>query len=59
MFASYVKQAPNVTVIGGKSGGGGGSPTSYYLPNGWTVVLSAHRASLNVDKEHIEPGVDP
>ena len=59
MFASYVKQAPNVTVIGGKSGGGGGSPTSYYLPNGWTVVLSAHRASLNVDKEHIESGVDP
>lgn len=59
MFASYMKQVPNATVIGGKSGGGGGSPTSFYLPNGWTVVLSAHRFSLDVNKVHIEPGVDP
>ena len=59
MFACYMKQAPNVTVIGGKAGGGGGSPTSFYLPNGWTVVMSAHRFSLDVNKEHIEPGVDP
>ena len=59
MFASYMKQVPNATVIGGKSGGGGGAPTSYYLPNGWTVTLSAHRYSLDVDKAQIEAGVDP
>jgi hypothetical protein len=59
MFACYMKEVPNVTVIGGRSGGGGGSPTSFYLPNGWTIVMSAHRLSLDVDKQHIEPGVEP
>lgn len=59
LFASFMKQAPNATVIGGKSGGGGGSPTSFYLPNGWAVIMSAHRFSLDVDKKQIEAGVDP
>jgi C-terminal processing protease CtpA/Prc len=59
MFASFMKQVPNATLIGGKSGGGGGSPTSFYLPNGWTIAMSAHRLTLDVNKAHIEEGVDP
>ena len=58
-FASFMKQAPNVTLIGGITGGGGGNPTSYYLPNGWTVVMSAHAFTLDVDKKQIEAGVEP
>lgn len=59
MFASYMKEMPNVTVIGGITGGGGGDPSSYYLPNGWTVTLSSQKMVLDVDKVHIEPGVQP
>ena len=59
MFAAYMKQLPNVTLVGGITGGGGGEPTSFYLPNGWTVTMSAHRMSLDVNKVHIEPGVQP
>lgn len=59
MFASYMKEMPNVTVIGGITGGGGGDPSSYYLPNGWTVTLSSQKMVLDVDKVHIEAGVQP
>ena len=59
MFASYMKEVPNATLIGGITGGGGGEPTSYYLPNGWTVTMSAHKMSLDVNKVHIEAGVKP
>ena len=59
MFASYMKEMPNVTVIGGITGGGGGDPSSYYLPNGWTITLSSQKMVLDVDKVHIEPGVQP
>lgn len=59
MFASFMKEVPNATVIGGKSGGGGGQPCTFYLPNGWAVTMSGQRLSLDVDKKHIEPGVDP
>ena len=59
MFACYMKQAPNTTLIGGITGGGGGDPTSFYLPNGWTVTMSAHRIALDVNKQQIEPGVEP
>lgn len=59
MFASYMKEVPNATVIGGITGGGGGDPTSYYLPNGWTIIMSARKMSLDVNKVHIEAGVEP
>ena len=59
MFASYMKEVPNATVIGGITGGGGGDPTSYYLPNGWTITMSARKMSLDVNKVHIEAGVEP
>ncbi len=59
MFAAFMKEAPNVTLVGGKTGGGGGLPCTYYLPNGWAVTMSAQRFTLDVDKKHIEPGVEP
>ena len=54
-----MKEAPNVTLIGGITGGGGGNPTSYYLPNGWTGVMSAHTFTLDKDKKQIEAGIEP
>ena len=53
------KEVPNATLIGGITGGGGGQPTTYYLPNGWAVTMSATRMSLDVNKVHIEGGVEP
>lgn len=59
MFASYMKQVPNATLVGGITGGGGGLPCTYYLPNGWAVTMSAQRMSLDVNKVHIERGIEP
>ena len=59
MFASYMKEVPNATVIGGITGGGGGDPCTFYLPNGWAITMSGRKMSLDVDKVHIEAGVKP
>ena len=59
MFASYMKEVPNATIIGGVTGGGGGDPCTFYLPNGWAVTMSGHRMVLDVSKTHIEAGVKP
>ena len=59
MFASFMTQVPNATLVGGITGGGGGQPCTYYLPNGWAITMSAQRMSLDVDKVHIERGVEP
>ena len=59
MFASYMKVVPNATLIGGITGGGGGLPCTHYLPNGWAVTMSGQRMTLDVDKVHIERGVEP
>ncbi len=59
MFACFMKEVPNVTLVGGKTGGGGGLPCSFYLPNGWTLTMSGQRMTLDVNKVHIEPGVEP
>ena len=59
MFASFMKEVPNATLIGGITGGGGGQPCTYYLPNGWAVTMSGQRMSLDVNKVHIERGVEP
>jgi C-terminal processing protease CtpA/Prc len=59
MFASYMKEVPNATIIGGITGGGGGDPCTFYLPNGWAVTMSGHRMVLDVNKVHIEAGIKP
>ena len=58
VFAAVLKECPQVTVIGARTGGGGGMPLSYELPFGWGVRMSAapiHDARGNC----IENGVDP
>jgi C-terminal processing protease CtpA/Prc len=57
-FASIMKYAPNVTVMGDKTGGGSGLPFTSELPNGWSVRLSVS-PMFNAEKEHIEFGVEP
>lgn len=58
LFTCALQYAPNVTIIGGKTGGGGGLPLTHYLPNGWMVAFPSN-VLLNRDKEHIENGIDP
>ena len=57
-FVSIMKYAPQVTVVGDKTGGGSGLPFSSELPNGWSVRFSAS-PMFNAEKEQIEFGVDP
>lgn len=57
-FVSIMKQAPNATIIGDKTGGGSGLPFSSELPNGWAIRFSAS-PMFNAQKEHTEFGVEP
>lgn len=59
MFACFMKELPDVMLIGGRTGGGGGQPCTYYLPNGWAFTMSGQRLTLDVNKVHIEPGIEP
>ena len=59
LFTCALKHAKNVTQIGGISGGGGGMPMTHYLPNGWAVTMSGQRMTLDVNKVHIERGIEP
>lgn len=58
LFASTMKHAPNVIQVGQISGGGGGLPMTHHLPNGWTVLFPSN-ILLDVNMNHIEPGVAP
>lgn len=57
-FTSILRYAPNVTQIGGKSGGGGAMPMTHYLPNGWLVVFPSNTL-YDRDGMDIECGIDP
>lgn len=57
-FVNTMKYAPNVTIIGDKTGGGSGLPFSSELPNGWSVRFSSSPI-LNAEKKHIEFGIEP
>jgi C-terminal processing protease CtpA/Prc len=57
-LTSILKLAPNVTQVGGRSGGGGGLPETYYLPNGWALIFPSN-VLLDVQKQHIENGIEP
>ena len=58
LFTSALKHAPNVIQVGQTSGGGGGLPMTHYLPNGWLVVFASN-ILLDVNMNHIEPGIAP
>ena len=57
-FVNAMTYAPNVTIIGDKTGGGSGLPFSSELPNGWSVRFSSS-PMVNANKEHIEFGIEP
>lgn len=57
-FASTMKQLPNVTLMGDKTGGGGGFPLHFELPNGWILRLSSC-AMYDETKSLIESGIEP
>lgn len=57
-FVKYMRQCPNVTIIGDRTGGGAGMPFSSELPNGWTIRFSAC-PMYDADKQSTEFGIDP
>ncbi len=57
-FVNAMRYAPNVVIIGDRTGGGSGMPFSSELPNGWSVRFSAS-PFLDAEKKHIEFGIDP
>jgi hypothetical protein len=57
-MAMILKELPNCTLIGGKTGGGGGFPSTTQLSNGWTVRVSASRM-LDPSGFNVENGVFP
>lgn len=57
-FVKYMKQCPNVTVVGDHTGGGAGLPFSSSLPNGWGVRFSAC-PMYDVNKQSTEHGIAP
>ena len=57
-FVNIMKHAPNVKIVGDRTGGGSGLPFSSELPNGWSVRFSAS-PMFNANREHIEFGIEP
>lgn len=57
-FVSVMKELPNVTIVGAKTGGGGGMPFTSELPIGWSVRFSACPI-LDAQGNVIENGIDP
>lgn len=57
-FTAVMKTLPQVTVVGGRTGGGGGMPFTSELPNGWAIRFSASPITAP-DGSEIESGIDP
>lgn len=57
-FVSVMKELPQVTIIGAKTGGGGGLPFSSEMPCGWSVRFSACPVT-DARGNEIESGIDP
>ncbi|MDR1526110.1 MAG: S41 family peptidase [Dysgonamonadaceae bacterium] len=57
-FVNAMRYAPNVLLLGDKTGGGSGLPFSSELPNGWSVRFSAC-PMYDKDMQQIEFGIDP
>ena len=57
-FVNSMRYAPNVIILGDRTGGGSGLPFSSELPNGWSIRFSAC-PMYDADMQHIEFGIDP
>ena len=57
-FVSVMKDLPNVSIVGARTGGGGGMPFTSELPIGWSLRFSACPI-LDAKGNVIETGIDP
>lgn len=57
-FVMYMKELPNVTIVGDRTGGGAGMPFNSSLPNGWSVRFSAV-PMYDAAGQSCEFGIDP
>lgn len=57
-FVMYMKDLPNVTVVGDRTGGGAGMPYNNELPNGWKVRFSAC-PTYDIHMQSTENGIEP
>lgn len=57
-FVSYMKDLPQVTIVGDRTGGGAGMPYNNELPNGWAVRFSAC-PTYDIHMQSMENGIDP
>lgn len=57
-FVCVMKQLPQVTVIGARTGGGGGLPFSSEMPCGWSVRFSACPVT-DAQGNETESGIEP
>jgi C-terminal processing protease CtpA/Prc len=57
-FVNAMRLAPNVTILGDKTGGGSGLPFNSELPNGWSVRFSAC-PMYDAKMQQIEFGIEP
>lgn len=57
-FVNSMRQFPNVTILGDKTGGGSGLPFTSELPNGWSIRFSAG-PMFDPEMNQLEFGIDP
>jgi Peptidase family S41/Tricorn protease C1 domain len=57
-FVSAMRQLPNVTIIGDRTGGGSGFPINSMLANGWNVRFSSC-PTYDANMVLLEDGIDP
>lgn len=57
-FVNVMRQLPNVTIIGDRTGGGSGLPFSSEIPNGWSIRFSAS-PMYDSEMNQLEFGIDP
>jgi hypothetical protein len=58
MFSQYMRELPNVTLMGDWTGGGGGGPSFTELANGWVLRVS-NTQLVAPDGFNVEDGVPP
>lgn len=57
-IVTLMRELPNVTIIGDRTGGGGGVPTFTELSNGWVLRVSSSRL-FTLGGFNVENGIDP